>query len=203
MSVSGIPEKLFYKIGEVCQYTDTQPYVLRFWESEFPVLTPQKNRSGQRVYSREDIELVFKIKKLLYDEEYTIAGARKQLEHELGFTDSESSTKGRSRAKTKAQKKFRSNRAGPHRPAGVRSSRDERDGPTTVSPTILGSGSTKEIVRLERRLADMEDRWRRAETALDETEQARAELQGRCEKVAAKLEAAAQVIALMRSGSDT
>ncbi len=73
------PEKLFYKIGEVCRITDTQPYVLRFWESEFPQLSPQKNKAGQRVYRKKDIQLVFEIKKLLYDEEFTIAGARKKL----------------------------------------------------------------------------------------------------------------------------
>jgi DNA-binding transcriptional MerR regulator len=77
-------EKLFYKIGEVCQLTDTQPYVLRFWESEFPQLAPQKTRSGQRIYRSSDIELVLRIKKLLYEEEFTIAGARKQLEFERG-----------------------------------------------------------------------------------------------------------------------
>jgi len=75
-----IPDKLFYKAAEVCQITDTQPYVLRFWESEFPQLASGKNRSGQRVYRREDIDLVFRIKKLLYQEEYTIAGARKALD---------------------------------------------------------------------------------------------------------------------------
>ena len=77
-----IPNKLFYKIGEVCEFTDTQPYVLRFWESEFPQLAPRKNRSGQRVYQRKDIEMVMRIKKLLYQEEYTIAGARKKLEED-------------------------------------------------------------------------------------------------------------------------
>ena len=75
-----IPDKLFYKASEVCQITDTQPYVLRFWESEFPQLAGEKNRSGQRVYKRADIDLVFRIKKLLYQEEYTIAGARKAIE---------------------------------------------------------------------------------------------------------------------------
>lgn len=75
-------EKLFYKIGEVCQLTDTQPYVLRFWESEFPQLIPQKNNSGQRIYRSSDIGLILRIKKLLYEEEFTIAGARKQLEGE-------------------------------------------------------------------------------------------------------------------------
>ena len=77
-----IPEKLFFKIGEVCELTDTQPYVLRFWESEFPQLAPKKNRSGQRIYSPEDIEVVQEIKRLLYDSGFTIAGARKQLEQE-------------------------------------------------------------------------------------------------------------------------
>ncbi len=79
MTKGRYPEKLFYKIGEVCRITDTQPYVLRFWESEFPQLSPQKNKTGQRVYKKKDIQLVFQIKKLLYDEEYTIAGARKKL----------------------------------------------------------------------------------------------------------------------------
>ena len=77
-----IPEKLFFKIGEVCELTETQPYVLRFWESEFPQLAPKKNRSGQRIYSSEDIEVVQEIKRLLYDSGFTIAGARKQLEQE-------------------------------------------------------------------------------------------------------------------------
>lgn len=74
-----IPKKLFYKIGEVCSLTDTQPYVLRFWESEFPQLAPRKTRTGQRVYRPRDIEMVLEIKKLLYEEGYTIAGARKKL----------------------------------------------------------------------------------------------------------------------------
>jgi DNA-binding transcriptional MerR regulator len=74
-----IPRKLFYKIGEVCQLTDTQPYVLRFWESEFPQLAPTKSRSGQRLYRKKDIDLVLGIKQLLHEEGYTIAGARKKL----------------------------------------------------------------------------------------------------------------------------
>jgi len=77
-----IPQKLFYKIGEVCQYTDTQPYVLRFWESEFPALGTEKNRNGQRVYRRQDIDLILRIKRLLYEEEYSIAEARKRLEED-------------------------------------------------------------------------------------------------------------------------
>jgi len=74
-----IPRKLFYKIGEVCHLTGTQPYVLRFWESEFPQLAPTKSRTGQRLYRRKDIDLVIEIKNLLYQEGFTIAGARKKL----------------------------------------------------------------------------------------------------------------------------
>src|SRR5512141_2874655 len=77
-----IPNKLFFKIGEVCEITDTQPYVLRYWESEFPALAPAKNSSGQRIYRRKDIETVLRIKQLLYEEGFTIAGAKKRLEAE-------------------------------------------------------------------------------------------------------------------------
>ncbi len=82
MDNKGIPNKLFFKIGEVCEITDTQPYVLRYWESEFPALAPAKNSSGQRIYRRKDIETVLRIKQLLYDEGFTIAGAKKKLETE-------------------------------------------------------------------------------------------------------------------------
>jgi DNA-binding transcriptional MerR regulator len=83
MDPKKIPNKLFFKIGEVCEITDTQPYVLRYWESEFPALAPAKNSSGQRIYRRRDIETVLRIKQLLYEEGFTIAGAKKRLESEL------------------------------------------------------------------------------------------------------------------------
>ena len=83
MSSKAIPNKLFFKIGEVCEITDTQPYVLRYWESEFPALAPAKNSSGQRIYRRRDIETVLRIKQLLYEEGFTIAGAKKRLEVEM------------------------------------------------------------------------------------------------------------------------
>jgi len=87
-----IPNKLFFKIGEVCDITDTQPYVLRYWESEFPALAPAKNSSGQRIYRRRDIETILRIKQLLYEEGFTIAGAKKRLEAELaGKADTPSS----------------------------------------------------------------------------------------------------------------
>ncbi len=78
-----IPEKLFFKIGEVCEIVGVQPHVLRYWETEFPMLSPQKNRSGQRTYRRRDVEIALRIKELLYDELYTIAGAKKKLQSEL------------------------------------------------------------------------------------------------------------------------
>jgi DNA-binding transcriptional MerR regulator len=73
-------KKLYYKIGEACKLLDIQPYVLRYWETEFPELSPSKSKSGQRVYSEKELETIRRIKGLLYDEGYTIAGAKKKLE---------------------------------------------------------------------------------------------------------------------------
>ncbi len=78
-----IPEKIFFKIGEVCDICEVQAHVLRYWETEFPMLSPQKNRSGQRTYRRRDVEIALRIKELLYDDLYTIAGAKKKLQVEL------------------------------------------------------------------------------------------------------------------------
>jgi DNA-binding transcriptional MerR regulator len=78
-----IPEKLFFKIGEVCDITGIQAHVLRYWESEFPMLAPQKNRAGQRTYRKRDVEMVLRIKELLYEDQYTIAGAKKRLTNDL------------------------------------------------------------------------------------------------------------------------
>jgi DNA-binding transcriptional MerR regulator len=79
MAIPEIPEKLFFRIGEVCEIAGVEAYVLRFWETEFPFLAPQKSKSGHRVYKKKDVEMVLKIKNLLYDRGFTIAGARKQL----------------------------------------------------------------------------------------------------------------------------
>jgi DNA-binding transcriptional MerR regulator len=73
-----IPDKLFYKIGEVSRIADIEPYVLRYWETEFQFLKPRKNKSGQRVYVKKDLELILEIKRLLYKERYTIEGVRKR-----------------------------------------------------------------------------------------------------------------------------
>jgi len=87
-----IPEKLFFKIGEVCELAGVQAHVLRYWETEFPMLAPQKNRAGQRTYRRRDVEMALRIKELLYDEQYTIAGAKKRLANELRGLNREPST---------------------------------------------------------------------------------------------------------------
>ncbi len=74
-----IPDKLFFRIGEVADLTGVPPYVLRYWESEFKLLRPRKNHAGQRVYRKGDIELILRIKRLLYDERLTLEGAKKRL----------------------------------------------------------------------------------------------------------------------------
>lgn len=74
-----IPDKLYFRIGEVSDLTHTKPYVLRYWETEFPMLKPSKSRAGHRLYRRQDVETVFEIKRLLYQEGFTIDGARKHL----------------------------------------------------------------------------------------------------------------------------
>ena len=82
-SAVAIPEKLFFKIGEVCELAGVQAHVLRYWESEFAMLAPQKNRAGQRVYRKRDVEIALRIKELLYEDQYTIAGAKKRLANDL------------------------------------------------------------------------------------------------------------------------
>ena len=186
-----IPEKHFYKINEVCRYTDTQPYVLRFWESEFPQLAPRRNQTGQKVYRRADLDLVFRIKKLLYEEEYTIAGARKLLEEE-----SHGSRMVRASGPTadlETQEDW---------PADSPTSvpREERDGQD--SPQV-GSGSYKasyerakqEIEVLRRRLAEAEEREQKIESALEESEQTKRAARERSQSVASSLEALLESLA--------
>lgn len=76
-------EEKLYKIGEVCRMADVQPYVLRYWETEFPPLAPNKSGGGQRLYTQREIDVILRIKQLLYSEGFTIAGAKKRLETEL------------------------------------------------------------------------------------------------------------------------
>jgi DNA-binding transcriptional MerR regulator len=82
MARAATEEKL-YKIGEVCKLADLQPYVLRYWETEFPSLAPGKSGGGQRLYNRREVDIILRIKELLYKEGFTIAGAKKKLEQEM------------------------------------------------------------------------------------------------------------------------
>ncbi len=83
--MSGEPVQEFFSIGEVCELTDLKPHVLRYWESQFRFLNPAKNRSGNRVYQRREVELILLVKHLLYTEKYTIEGARQKVdEHRKG-----------------------------------------------------------------------------------------------------------------------
>ena len=77
-----IPDKLYFKIGEVSELLKVEAYVLRYWESEFPVLSPKKSGTGHRLYRRKDVELLLRIKHLLYDKKFTIEGARQNLQTE-------------------------------------------------------------------------------------------------------------------------
>jgi DNA-binding transcriptional MerR regulator len=89
-----VQKRLYYKIGEACKELGIQPYVLRYWETEFPALAPSKSRSGQRVYNENELEIIKRIKQLLYEEGYTIAGAKKKLETELANGSLEETVEG-------------------------------------------------------------------------------------------------------------
>ena len=80
ISPEEIPDKLYFRIGEVARLAAIKPYVLRFWETEFPALDPKKSGTGHRLYRRKEVQLVFEIKRLLYEKRYTIEGARKFLD---------------------------------------------------------------------------------------------------------------------------
>ena len=77
-----IPDKLYFKIGELSELLGVETYVLRYWETEFPVLSPKKSGTGHRLYRRKDVELLLRIKHLLYDKRFTIEGARQSLHSE-------------------------------------------------------------------------------------------------------------------------
>ena len=77
-----IPDKLFFRIGEVSQLVGVEPYVLRYWETEFPGVSPKKSNTGQRMFRRKDVEMLLNIKQLLYEKKFTIEGARKALKAE-------------------------------------------------------------------------------------------------------------------------
>jgi DNA-binding transcriptional MerR regulator len=82
-----IPDKDEFKIGEVCEIAGVKPFVLRYWETEFPELSPTKGAGGQRTYTRDDVQLILRIKQLLYEERFTVAGAKKRLTEEVSVQE--------------------------------------------------------------------------------------------------------------------
>ncbi len=88
-----LPFKIFYKIGETSRIVGVEPYVLRYWETEFPFLKPKKTKTGQRLYTKKDIEMLFLIKKMLYEERFTVEGVRQKLGKMYRQDSSESLTK--------------------------------------------------------------------------------------------------------------
>jgi DNA-binding transcriptional MerR regulator len=147
-AAASIPQKLFFKIGEVCELAGVQAHVLRYWETEFPMLAPQKNRAGQRTYRRKDVEMALRIKELLYDEQYTIAGAKKKLASELRSPGRESS------GVAPAKAPLRSLQPPPSLASRFSSS------PQTASPpkfTDEQGGSLKQIAHQLREILDLLD----------------------------------------------
>src|SRR5216684_2446663 len=104
MAAAAIPQKLFFKIGEVCEIAGVQAHVLRYWETEFPMFAPQKNRAGQRTYRRRDVEMALRIKELLYDEKYTIAGAKQKLSSDMRGVHRDNGLSPRPKAPTRSLK---------------------------------------------------------------------------------------------------
>jgi DNA-binding transcriptional MerR regulator len=95
-------EGRLYKIGEICKLADVQPYVLRYWETEFPPLAPNKSGGGQRLYTQRDLDIILRIKQLLYSEGFTIAGAKKKLEGEPSDSETPAPPAPAAKALTKA-----------------------------------------------------------------------------------------------------
>ncbi len=129
-----IPEKIYFKIGEVCELLDVQAHVLRYWETEFPMLSPQKNKSGQRSYRRRDVEMALRIKQLLYKEMFTIAGARKKLQSE---------------SRDGSRSKPAEATIAPHRDGNIAPTLFDAydDGETSSEPSGRISGDQKEAIR--------------------------------------------------------
>jgi len=132
-----VAKKLYYKIGEACKILEIQPYVLRYWETEFPFLNPNKSKSGQRVYSERELDVIRRIKELLYEEGYTIAGAKKKLEAELE-AESRNANAGEEGGRSSAGEKARK----PRRPAREKTRRTEAE------DRELDTDSVKKIQKL-------------------------------------------------------
>ncbi len=187
--VEQIPEKPEYKSSEVCQYTDTQPYVLRFWESEFPQLAPERRGGGQPVYTRRDIDVVLRIKRLLHDEEHTLADARRCLEQELeGAAPPEPPAAEDIAVPRPAPRKFRSTSEVGRVTAGAEPGRPVRDlGAFESVPRGRYEDAVDEIAHLRLRLKEAETQLRRSESSSQEAQQFAERQRLRCERAVERL----------------
>ncbi len=136
-----IPNKLYFRIGEVSDIVGVKPYVLRYWESEFPDIKPSKSKSGQRLYKRRDVELLVGIKRLLYDERFTIDGARKRLKE---WSRGEGAREEPDAKGPKQLDVFETKH-----PPQTTASRSERTGDT------LGTGDKKVLVKIKKDLESL------------------------------------------------
>jgi DNA-binding transcriptional MerR regulator len=132
-----IPEKQYFKIGEVSEILDVEPYVLRYWESEFKILKPTRTRARQRLYHKRDLELLMEIKHLLYDEKFTIAGAKKRLQE----------MKKQSSAEKKAKK--------PAKTARAREEAENSDMKADNSPSVDHSDYREILMEIKKELKEL------------------------------------------------
>jgi DNA-binding transcriptional MerR regulator len=192
-----IPQKRFYKISEVCQYTDTQPYVVRFWESEFPQLQPDKSRSGQSVYSRRDIELILRIKELLYDEEYTLDGARRRLAEEKKRRRKGKSSRAKAKSPPARKKAAAAKPAETPNDAPAKPSRSKAPARAIPPHAALEfdtvareryEDAVDEISHMRLQLREFESKERKAEGQLDKLRRTTEDYRQRCEKAVIQLE---------------
>lgn len=121
-----IPEKQYFKIGEVSEILDVEPYVLRYWESEFKILKPTRTRARQRLYHKKDLELLLEIKHLLYDEKFTIAGAKKRLQEMKKQSTADKKAKKASKA-VKAKAELQNHEAKAENPGPAEASADYKE----------------------------------------------------------------------------
>jgi len=186
-----IPEKPFFRVNEVCQLTDTQPYVLRFWESEFPQLSPDHGHGGKPVYKKGDVELILQIKHLLYEEEYTLAGARQVL--------SGAAPAGLKPAKVKVSAKKRAQAdESDSRQLNLEAAVPEHAAPVYSEPTHLEvqgiskeryDDAVEEITHLRLHLSEAETRLRRADSERDKAMNEAEQLRDKRERIIGRLEA--------------
>ena len=141
-------KKLYYKIGEACKLLDVKPFVLRYWETEFPFLSPSKSKSGQRIYSESDLELVRRINELLNVEGYTIAGARKKLQAELEAETTKANAESAAEAPAEQEASAKPNPAGAAAAGAALDTRAQEEIKRWRSGVEAALGQTRAILEL-------------------------------------------------------